>query len=119
MTALKYISIDILAVLLIIAGSDVLHSYVIEPMLSYILIALICFLVGVFFTSGLYHGLSISGLLCVFFLSILYMIGRPVATPLSGVMSKEILSSLLPTIPIGLISGFSGSQVKKMSKRVS
>jgi pheromone shutdown protein TraB len=84
---------------------------------DYILIVVVCFFVGLFFTHGMAHGASISAEVILLYMAILFMIGRPMSAPLSDILKVGIISPLLPFIPTGLFAGFVGGQIRKNKKR--
>ena len=116
MNILIYVMIDFLSTLAIFVFGIFLQSYVGGGLSNYILIAIVCFIVGLLFPHGIPHGVSISVEVILLLTVILYMIGRPTSTPVSAVLNQEIIGSLLPLIPTGLLAGFAGSRIKKNKK---
>jgi hypothetical protein len=118
MKVLIYMAIDFLSTLSIFALDTILQPYL-GGTSDYILIAVICLFVGLFFTHGVAHGASISAEVILLYMAILFMIGRPMSAPLSDILKLGIISPMLPFIPTGLFAGFVGGQIRKNRKRQS
>jgi hypothetical protein len=116
MKILKYIAIDFVSTFSISILGMILQSHIGGALSNYMLIAIVCFFVGLFFTHGTAHGVSISVEVILLFLIILFMIGRPMSTPPSEILKGEIIGPLLPLIATGLVAGFWGEKIRKNKK---
>jgi hypothetical protein len=116
MKILKYIAIDFLSILSIYILNIVVYPNFGRAS-SYIEIVVVCFFVGLFFSHGVAHGVSISIEDIFLHMTILFMIGRPLSSPVSDILNIGIIGPLLTLIPTGLIAGFVGGQIKKYTKK--
>jgi hypothetical protein len=73
---------------------------------------------GTFLNKGFAHGVSLSIEIIVLQITVLYMIGKPVDTPISEILNKEIIIPLIPLLPIGSLSGYLGGKVRKKSRMI-
>ncbi|MSM41035.1 MAG: hypothetical protein GJT30_15570 [Geobacter sp.] len=113
MNTLKYISVDIFTVAIIIVLGMLLQMHIPRPGLDYVLVGLACLFIGIFFKSGAIHGLTISVEFMVILIAVLLIIGRHGSIPIAGILDKDILIPLLPLIPIGILTGMVGERISK------
>jgi len=111
-----YVAIDLLSTVVIFGLGMKLHYYL-GTGTDYIVIAIVGLLVGMAFSHGMAHGLSISAEVILLHMAILFMIGRPLSAPLSDILRLGIIGPLLPFIPTGLFAGFVGGQIRKRKRQ--
>ncbi len=118
MKILKYLGIDLLGIVSFFLLQQFWNPYNTgSDLVTYVEMFMVCFMVGMIFTKGSLHGVSISFEITFIVLVILYMIGRPTSTSVSELIRRGVVFPLLPLPLIGLLAGFAGEKLKMVLGR--